>query len=129
MNNFTINILMTRRFSSILVLAFGLSFTSLGQTPTILAPGDIMVLQIDEGNIGADRFIFVTFVDLSVGTTIYFTDCGVFPGTGTFTDTAEDPNYTDCPEGSIKFVASSSIEAGTIIQYGDTVDPLLTLIT
>lgn len=116
MNNFTINILLTRRFSSILVLAFGLSFTSLGQTPTILAPGDIMVLQIDEGNIGADRFLFVTFVDLSVGTTIYFTDCGVFPA-GSFTDVSNHPNYTSCPEGATKFVVSSPAEAGTIFQY------------
>ena len=124
MNLFNTTTLILRKISFLLFLIFSFSLSSNAQG-TVLAPGDIMILQIDEN----DKFIFVTFVDLTVGTTIYFTDCGVFPGTGTFTDTAEDPNYTACPEGSIKFVASSSIEAGTIIQYGDTVDPQFSIHT
>ena len=111
MNFFTTITLIFRRLSLIVLLFFSFSFTSLGQTD--LGPGDIMVLQIDE----FEKFIFVTFVDLTVGTTIYFTDCGVFSDTGTFTDLTAAPSYTSCPEGAIKFVANATIEAGTIIQY------------
>ena len=113
MKNFTTTTLFIRRLSFIFLLAFSFSFTSSGQG-TVLAPGDIMVLQIDED----DKFIFVTFVDLVVGTTIYFTDCGVFPDTRTFTDLTSAPTYTSCPEGATKFVATSAIDAGAVFQYG-----------
>ena len=82
MNLFNTTTLILRKISFLLFLIFSFSISSNAQG-TVLAPGDIMILQIDEN----DKFIFVTFVDLTVGTTIYFTDCGVFPGTGTFTDT------------------------------------------
>jgi hypothetical protein len=81
-------------------------------------PGDIMVLQIDEDEQGVttDNFIFVTFVDLAIGTTIYFTDCGIFPTTGLFTGS----DYPACTEGATKFVVRSSIiEAGSVFQYVD----------
>ncbi len=109
--NFITTTLIIRRLSLIFLLAFSFSFTSSGQTD--LDPGDIMVLQIDE----QDKFIFVTFVDLQVGTTIYFTDCGVFPATGTFTDPTFNTSYPDCPEGAVKFVAGAAIDAGSIFQY------------
>jgi hypothetical protein len=117
---FTTTTLITRKFFFIFLLIFSFSVASFGQG-TVLMPGDIMVLQIDEdeqNNVAdeEDNFIFVTFVDLVVGTTIYFTDCGVFPGTGTFTDPAIT-GYTNCPEGAIKFVAASAINAGEIFQY------------
>ena len=114
MNFITTSILFIRRLSFIFLLSFSSSFTSYGQTD--LDPGDIMVLQIDEQN----KFIFVTFVDLQVGTTIYFTDCGVFPATGTFTDPTFSATYPNCPEGAVKFVASSAIDAGSIFQYTGT---------
>ena len=127
MNIFTTTTLFARRLSLLFFLAFSISFTTSGQG-TALAPGDIMVLQIDEDEQDEpederDNFIFVTFVELAVGTTIYFTDCGVFPGTGKFTDPTATTNgsnvneYPNCPEGAVKFVAPSSIDAGSIFQY------------
>jgi hypothetical protein len=112
--------LITRKLSFIFLLAFSFSLATFGQT--VLIPGDIMVLQIDEDErpIVAeeeDNFIFVTFVDLLAGTTIYFTDCGVFPTTGEFVNNPIDPLYTVCPEGAVKFVAASAIDAGSIFQY------------
>ena len=117
MNFFTTTTLIIRRLSFLLLLTFSFSLTSSAQGTT-LTPGDIMVLQIDE----SDKFIFVSFVDLVAGTTIYFTDCGVFLN-GSFTDLSSDPTYTSCPEGATKFVASSAIDAGSIFQYGGAVDP------
>ena len=112
-----------KKFSLLFFLTFSFSIISIGQG-TVLNPGDIMVLQIDEDEQGVnfDNFIFVTFVDLVVGTTIYFTDCGVFPGTGTFTDPAATTTggvdqYPNCPEGAAKFVAASAIDAGSIFQF------------
>ncbi|MFK7774906.1 MAG: hypothetical protein AB8F94_22385, partial [Saprospiraceae bacterium] len=122
MNFFTTTTLFTRKLLLIFLLVFSFSFNSSGQG-TPLTQGDIMVLQIDEGNVGNDRFFFVTFVNLVAGTTIYFTDCGVFPSGG-FIDTGVDPTYTSCPEGATKFVASSAIDAGSIFQYqGSVAEP------
>ena len=120
-----IKILIIKRLSLIFFLAISFSFTSSGQG-TDLLPGDIMVLQIDEAErTGIDSFIFVTFVKLKPSTTIYFTDCGVFPDSRKFTDPLATTNgsnvneYPTCPEGAVKFVVPSgkTIEAGTIIQY------------
>jgi len=127
MKIFTKNHLMIKKLSFIFLLTFSFSLTSFGQG-TVLTPGDIMVLQIDEDEQGGstgDNFIFVTFVDLVAGTTIYFTDCGVFPMSGTFIDLTNVPGYTDCPEGATRFVAAAAISAGTIFQFsGDsTTDP------
>ena len=107
-----------RRLFFIFFLTLSFFPSSNGQG-TVLAPGDIMVLQIDEDEQGVnfDNFIFVTFVDLVAGTTIYFTDCGVFPGTGTFIDLTAEPTYTTCPEGAAKFVAAAAIDAGSIFQF------------
>ena len=125
MNFFTTTTLIIKRLSFLFLLTFSFSLTSSAQGTT-LTPGDIMVLQIDEGtgaSVGeGDKFIFVSFVDLVAGTTIYFTDCGVFLN-GSFTDLSTDPAYTSCPEGATKFVAASAIEAGSIFQYGGAVDP------
>ena len=113
-------------FIVLLVISFPLASFAQG---TVLTPGDIMVLQIDEDEQGVttDNFIFVTFVDLAPMTTIYFTDCGVFPGTRQFTDSGATTNgssvneYPNCPEGAVKFVvpAGTTIVAGTIVQYFD----------
>ncbi|MFK7774905.1 MAG: T9SS type A sorting domain-containing protein [Saprospiraceae bacterium] len=119
-----------KRLSSVFLLAFSISLASFGQG-TVLAPGDIMVLQIDEDEQGVttDNFIFVTFVDLVAGTTIYFTDCGVFPGTGTFTDptattTGGINQYPTCPEGAVRFVAAAAIDKGSMFQFnGDSSGP------
>ncbi len=115
-----------RRLIYIFLLIFNFSFVSSGQTD--LVPGDIMVLQIDEAEVtGIDSFIFVTFVDLTAGTKIYFTDCGVFPGSRKFTEPAVTTNgsgvdeYPSCPEGAVKFEVptGTTVEAGTIVQYLD----------
>lgn len=119
MISFKTTTLITRRIPLILLLVSSFFF-SFGQG-TVLAPGDVMILQLDEDERPnpaeeEDNFIFITFVDLVVGTTIYFTDCGVFPGTGTFTDSGV-AGYPSCPEGAVKFVATSAVDAGTIFQY------------
>ncbi|MFK8008831.1 MAG: T9SS type A sorting domain-containing protein [Saprospiraceae bacterium] len=121
---FTTTTLFIKRLFFILFLTY--SFASFGQG-TVLVPGDIMVLQIDEDEQGlsaADNFIFITFVDLVAGTTIYFTDCGVFPGTGTFVDLTAEPSYTTCPEGATRFVAPSAIAAGSIFQFSGDSNPV-----
>ncbi len=131
MNFFTVTTkikrLIIKRLFFTFLLAFSFSFASFGQG-TDLLPGDIMVLQIDEAErTGIDSFIFVTFVKLDPLTTIYFTDCGVFPDSRKFTDPVATTNesnvneYPNCPEGAVKFVVptGTTIEAGTIIQYYD----------
>ena len=125
MKLFTKTSLIIRKLFFISLFAFSFSPASIGQG-TVLAPGDIMILQLDEDEQGVttDNFIFVTFVDLVAGTTIYFTDCGVFPNTGTFIDLTAEPGYTTCPEGAAKFVAASAIDAGSMFQFnGDSSGP------
>ncbi len=123
MKLFNTSTLMIRSLFLIFFLSFSFSLTSFAQG-TVLAPGDVMVLQIDEDEQGVtmDNFIFVTFVDLVAGTTIYFTDCGVFPGSGTFVDpsattTGGIDQYPTCPEGAAKFVAAAAIDAGSMFQF------------
>jgi hypothetical protein len=56
-----------KKFSLLFFLTFSFSIISIGQG-TVLNPGDIMVLQIDEDEQGVnfDNFIFVTFVEIVV---------------------------------------------------------------
>ena len=76
---------------------------------TVLAPGDIVVIQLQGDD--PDTFAFVTFVDIAAGTGIYFTDCGVDGTTSQF----RSPN---CTEGARKYTApAGGLDAGDIIRY------------
>ncbi|MFK8104858.1 MAG: T9SS type A sorting domain-containing protein [Saprospiraceae bacterium] len=81
---------------------------------TVLSPGDLAIIQYQSDN--PDAFTFVTFVDLAVGTTIYFTDCGSAAG-GTFSN--------PCGEGANVYVAPAMIPAGTSLRWnpGGTESP------
>jgi uncharacterized protein len=80
------------------------------QTPPSLNPGDIAIIgRIN--NTTPDSFIFAPLVDISAGTTLYFTDNG---WTGTqFRGAATTDG--DGNENLLKWVANNAIPAGTLI--------------
>lgn len=76
------------------------------QAQTVLAPGDIMILEI---NADFDEFTFVTLVDLAPGTVIHFTDCGTAHN-GTF-------GASGCNEGGVVFTVAAAISAGQTFSW------------
>ncbi len=102
----------------LLFLLVGLFSVNVNAQGTVLAPGDVAIVQYQSDT--PDAFAFVTFVDLVAGTTIYFTDCGATPGTGTF--------LNPCTEGAKKYIVGpSGATAGDMFFFEDGGgDPLFT---
>lgn len=77
-----------------------------GNTQTVLAPGDLVIILGQSDN--PNKFAFYTKVDLDAGTEIYFTDCG-----------ADASGFNSpCMEGAVKYTApAGGISAGSIIMY------------
>ena len=69
-------------------------------------PGDIGLIALNAD--GADDFSFVTLVDISSGTVIYFTD-------NEWTGSA----FNNTNEGYVKWTANSNIDAGTVVVITD----------
>jgi hypothetical protein len=81
-------------------------FIQTQQAQTSLNAGDASLLWIDLTT--PDDFGFVTFVDITVSTRIYFNENG-----------ANNGGLFDTGEGVIEFIVNTFIPAGTIIQYND----------
>src|SRR5262245_40085373 len=80
--------------------------------PTTLTAGDIALtaFQADNaGGAGGDSFEFVLLVDVTAGTTIYFTDNGYKTDTSTFRTN----------ENMIRWVAQTDLPAGTKKMFVD----------
>ena len=89
-----------------LIAALFFRFTTTAQTA--LNAGDIVVFWVQTD--APDSFAFATFVNLSPGTVIYFTDCGVTPA-GNF-----DP--LGCGEGAVQYtVPAGGLDIGDIVKY------------
>ena len=75
---------------------------------TTLSPGDISLLWFSSitGQTAPDEFGFITFVDLSPGTLIYFTDNGV-----------SSAGVLDGGEQLMVYTVNSVISAGTVISF------------
>ncbi|WP_218157904.1 choice-of-anchor D domain-containing protein [Pustulibacterium marinum] len=76
-------------------------FSLFSFSQTELEAGDLAIIGLDTGD---EDFMFVTFQDLEIGTTIYFTD---EEASGDFT--------IGTGEGTLVFVADAPIVAGTVI--------------
>lgn len=89
---------------------------SVGHTQTTLSAGDIAFTMFNStgGGSNASRFSFVTLVDLSVGTTISFTDIG-WNGTGFRATIGASSNET-----SITYTTTTTVTKGTQITIGYT---------
>jgi len=74
------------------------------KAPTELQAGDIAILQVNTST--TDRFSFVTFVDLTPGTIISFTDNGYSSTTAVNTN-----------EGIKTYTASAFVPAGTVLTW------------
>ena len=84
--------------------AFVLCSLFMGYSQTTLFEGDIAIIGIDTSS---EDFMFVTFVPLSAGTQIYFTD---EEAVGTYTIGAG--------EGTVLYTAPiGGVEAGSVISY------------
>jgi hypothetical protein len=83
---------------------------------TTLSPGDIAIIGYLTTNGANDAFSFVTFVDITSGTDIYFTDNG---WTGTAFNGVSD-NSRKGSEDLTRFTTTSTIPAGTIIRSDNT---------
>jgi PEP-CTERM motif len=85
------------------------------------ASADLVILgRINNGS--PDSFTFTPLINITAGQTYYFTDNG---WTGTqFRNTGATQPDGDGNEGLIKFTASGSIVAGTLISSLDTTNPL-----
>ncbi|MEM6397072.1 MAG: HYR domain-containing protein, partial [Bacteroidota bacterium] len=94
---------------SLLVLLFvtTLSTSSNVSAQTTLSVGDANILWYSA--INPDQFGFVTFVELSVGTRVYFTENG-----------SSDAGVLDGGEAVIELIVNTTVPEGTIIQYPDT---------
>ena len=90
-----------------ILLTFGLCMLMAGMSfgQTILEPGDISIIGLQADT--PDSVSFLILKDLEATTEFLFTDNGVFSN-GTFRET----------EGIIKYTASGTISAGTIISWG-----------
>ncbi|WP_298511752.1 T9SS type A sorting domain-containing protein [uncultured Kordia sp.] len=100
---------MKTKLLSLLVLIPIFLFSTGALAQTTLAPGDIVVIQLQGDD--PDSFAFVTFVDIDAGTGIFFTDCGVSSVTDQFRSPA-------CTEGARKYTApAGGLDAGDIIKY------------
>jgi len=83
-------------------------FIQTQQAQTTLSAGDASLLWIDLTT--PDDFGFVTFVDLDVGTRLYFNENG-----------ATNAGVFDTGEGVLEFEVTIMVPAGTIIQYNNIV--------
>jgi len=100
---------MKTKLLSLLVLIPIFLLTSNVFSQTVLAPGDLIVIQAQGDD--PDSFAFVTLVDIAAGTGIYFTDCGVSSMTDQFRSPA-------CTEGARKYTApAGGLDAGDIVKY------------
>jgi len=89
----------------ILFVFFVLGAAVKSYAQTTLSPGDVTVVTVNADS--PDNFDFVPLVNLQSGTTIYFTDNAYV---------STDDKLRD-NEGTVKYVAPSEIQAGTVISY------------
>ncbi len=88
---------------------FLLLFAPLGalRAQTTLSPGDLLLVTINAD--GDDNFDFVPLIDLAANTVIYFAD------------NAWDGSALKSNEGTLKYSASSSVSAGSVVSYSGSV--------
>lgn len=96
----------------LMALLFSLCWLS-GSSQTVLSQGDISIIGF---NTNADErgIVFVTWVDLSAGTVIRFTDNG-FNGSGSSTGAGN----VRWQEQEVVWTTSSKVDAGTVIRITD----------
>ncbi|MBL7013758.1 MAG: hypothetical protein ISR83_05015, partial [Candidatus Marinimicrobia bacterium] len=91
-----------------IILFIGFIFLNFGYTQTTLSPGDILLVTLNAD--GNDNFDFVPLVSLEANTAIFFTD------------NAWDGSAIKSNEGTLKYIASTSVSSGTIVSYSGTVE-------